>query len=63
MTVQTVEVGKKILDRNDLLAERNHTSFLSAGILAVNVMASPSCYRENEFHVGATRELETSPIR
>ena len=41
MPVQQIKMVKNILAGNDQLAERNRQCFQSAGILAVNVMASP----------------------
>ena len=39
--VVPVEVGHRILKRNDAAAEHNREHFLAGGILAVNVMGSP----------------------
>jgi len=41
MPVQQIKMVKNILAGNDQLAERNRECFQSAGVLAVNVMASP----------------------
>lgn len=41
MSVQRVKVVKNILTGNDELAQRNRGRFDGAGVLAVNVMASP----------------------
>jgi hydrogenase nickel incorporation protein HypB len=41
MAVQRIEVVKNILEGNEVLAERNRALFSSAGVLAINVMASP----------------------
>jgi hydrogenase nickel incorporation protein HypB len=37
----TVPIGKRLLDGNDLVAAANRRRFDDAGVLAVNVMASP----------------------
>ena len=39
--VVPVEVGHRILKRNDVAAEHNREHFLADGILAINVMGSP----------------------
>ncbi|HEX5688654.1 MAG TPA: hydrogenase nickel incorporation protein HypB [Roseiflexaceae bacterium] len=39
--IKTVSVVKNLLDRNDQAAEANRRRFAEAGVLAVNVMASP----------------------
>ena len=41
MPVQQIKMVKNILAGNDQLAERNRECFQSAGVLAINVMASP----------------------
>ena len=41
MPVQQIKMVKNILAGNDQLAERNRECFQAAGVLAVNVMASP----------------------
>ena len=41
MNVHTVKVVKNLLDANDQAAERNRERFEAAGVLAVNVIASP----------------------
>lgn len=41
MSVQQIKMVKNILAGNDQLAEQNRQVFQSAGLLAVNVMASP----------------------
>lgn len=41
MPVEEIKIVKNILAGNDQVAERNHQHFQSAGILAINVMASP----------------------
>jgi hydrogenase nickel incorporation protein HypB len=41
MAVQQIKIVKNILAGNDQMAERNRQYFQSAGIFAVNVMASP----------------------
>ena len=40
-TAQTILVGKRLLDGNDRVAAANRARFERAGILAVNVIASP----------------------
>jgi hydrogenase nickel incorporation protein HypB len=41
MAVQQIKIVKNILAGNDQMAERNRQTFQSAGVLAVNIMASP----------------------
>jgi len=41
MNRQTVHIVKHLLTHNDTVAERNRERFLSAGVLAVNVISSP----------------------
>lgn len=41
MTVQQIKIVKNILAGNDELAEQNRARLAAAGVLAVNVMASP----------------------
>src|SRR5689334_1467855 len=41
MSIQTIQVGESLLAGNDLVAAHNRQRFRDAGVLAVNVMASP----------------------
>ena len=41
MAIQQIKIVKNILAGNDQMAERNRQCFQSAGVLAINVMASP----------------------
>ncbi len=41
MTVEKVQIVEKILDANDQMALENQQTFDQAGILAINIMASP----------------------
>lgn len=41
MTVQIIQVTQNLLANNDEVASRNRTRFLDAGVLAINVIASP----------------------
>ncbi len=41
MSVQTIQIVKNLLASNDEVAERNRRRFEEAGVLAVNVIASP----------------------
>jgi hydrogenase nickel incorporation protein HypB len=39
--IRNVKVVKSLLANNDVVAEANHTIFTAAGILAINIVASP----------------------
>ena len=41
MSVTTIKIGKNVLAGNDEAAAANQERFRQAGVLAVNVMASP----------------------
>ena len=41
MSVQTIKIVRNVLASNDGVAERNRARFMDAGVLAINVIASP----------------------
>lgn len=41
MTIQTLKIGQNLLAVNDVVAAQNRQRFQAAGVLAVNVIASP----------------------
>lgn len=59
--VVPVEVGHRILKRNDAAAEHNREHFLASGILAVNVMGSPGAGKTAVLE--ATARNATNPAK
>jgi hydrogenase nickel incorporation protein HypB len=46
--IKTVKIVKNLLESNDLAAEANRRRFAEAGVLAVNVMASPGAGKTSQ---------------
>lgn len=57
MSTRNIKVVKKILESNDLIAEENQRRFRSAGVLPINIIASPGAGKTS-FIIRAIKSLE-----